>query len=82
MITFGTIKEINRIKNRHYVLLLTPRGTELICSAKNVDGVSIGTYVAVGGYDTGKLLRNALLMPYSPTKNYLAESQYKPLWLR
>ena len=82
MITFGTIKEINRTKKENYVLFTTPGDREFICSAKNIDGLSVGNYVAVGAHDTGTLLKNAVLMLYTPGINHPSEPQYKPLWSR
>ena len=81
MITFGTIRQINRTQKGNYILLRTATDKDFICSTKNADGLEVGAYVAAGGCATkGELLKNALLMPYTPSKNYLSQPQYKPLW--
>ena len=62
MFTIGTIKKINRTPHKSYVLVLSQENEKIICSTRDVKGLSEGEKVVVEGERVKSLMQNAMVI--------------------
>ena len=80
MITFGTVIKISRPGNGYSVICRDALGIEFNCFTKEIGELETGMYVAFGGRETGRTMKDSILKKYMLGESNITDPEYRDLW--